>query len=149
MRRIGMMRGSVFAVSLLAFFTVAEISPVVSAQTGSSTTAQRSPHRHSAKKARKAKTATPLPLKQAVIGKWVQIGGEDRLEFGKDGSFRAANSQNTLIGKYVVHDDGTMNIDLGLPVSGGSILRKVVIEADQLTLTDAKSSLVMKYRRAK
>lgn len=147
--RMRMLRRSVFAISLLTFFMVAEISPVESAQTGSTTTAQRSPYRHLARKAKKAKTATPLPLKQAVIGKWEQIGGADHLEFGKDGGFRAANSQATLIGKYVMHDDGTMNIDLGLPVAGSTIVRKVVLEHDQLTLTDVKSGLVMKYRRAK
>ena len=137
-------RGSVWAVSLLTLFAVAEISPVESAQTR---TARRSPRRHVARAAKKAKTATPLPLKQAVIGKWEQIGGEDHLEFGKGGEFRAANSQATLIGKYVMHDDATMNIDLALP--GGTIVRRVVIEHDQLTLTDLKSSLIMKYRREK
>jgi hypothetical protein len=154
---------------LLAFV----ITLVFVASGASATTPKKTPtpNKHTAKstKASKAKRARPKarpgktsttkskpaqtaahPLKKALLGKWQQIDGADRIEFRNDGMFSAANPQIELTGKYRVRDDGKLEIELGLgKLTKGPLVRKVDLKSDHLTLTDEVSGLVMKYQRPK
>ena len=92
----------------------------------------------------------PATLQERVLGKWTQVGGQDTVEFSKDGMMVAENPNMRLQGKYTLHEDGRMEVDLGLGnLTHGPLIRKVTLQGDDLTIADDRGGPVMKYKRAK
>lgn len=85
-----------------------------------------------------------------LLGKWKQVGGPDEIEFGADGTFRAQNTEATLLGRYQVRDDGDVEIDLSLGrLTRGPMVRKVQVKGNELALEDPVAKRRIRYRRAK
>ena len=102
------------------------------------------------KKGAKPAAAAKKLTEKDLLGKWKQIDGEDNIEFDPEGIFKAENTQLSLTGKYLVREDGDLEVDLGLSkLTKGNIIRTIKLEGDKLTLTDPKTKLAVKYQRAK
>jgi hypothetical protein len=85
----------------------------------------------------------------AIVGKWSEIGGTEKIELFKDGTITVVNKDIIMGGKYTFVDKDRIRIELsGLGALLGPFVVTVSISGDELTLTmpDGK---VTKYRREK
>jgi hypothetical protein len=85
----------------------------------------------------------------AIIGKWQEIGGEETMEFFKDGTITGTALGMSFGGKYNFVDKDRIKIELGgIGAIVGPRVVKVEISGNELSMTDSNGK-VSKYRRAK
>jgi uncharacterized protein (DUF2147 family) len=107
-------------------------------------------HSHASPVATKPMSKQALQKKKQLVGKWKQVDGPDQVEFSNDGTFRAENSEATLLGRYKVREDGAVEIDLGLGrLTHGAMLRRVKVKGNEMTLEDSAGKNRIRYRRTK
>ncbi len=89
-------------------------------------------------------------LEEKLLGKWKVINAEDEMEFRKDGTFTAGNSQITMSGNFWVRDDLRLEMDIGLRRAlKGNLIREIEMKDESLILTDPKSKQSVTYNRVK
>jgi len=83
----------------------------------------------------------------AIIGKWLLIGGDETIEFFKDGTVSIVKGKDAMAGNYKFIDKDRLRLDLGGfgAIAGPAVIR-VSISGDELTLTDPAGGVSRYYR---
>jgi hypothetical protein len=85
--------------------------------------------------------------KSSIVGKWQEIGGDETLEFFKDGTISAVSKGMTLGGKYSFVEDNRMKLELGgIGALAGPMIITVSISGGEMSLTDPKGK-VSRYKK--
>lgn len=85
----------------------------------------------------------------AIVGKWSEISGTEKMELFKDGTITVADKGMNMGGKYTFVDKDRIRVELGgLGALAGPFVATVSISGDELTWTMPEGK-VSKYRREK
>jgi len=82
-----------------------------------------------------------------VVGKWQEVGGNDRSEYFADGTAIFNDGSMSLSGKWQRLEDGRLKVEasfLGMPVAE---VYQADTHGDEVTFTNSKGK-VQRYRRA-
>lgn len=87
----------------------------------------------------------------AILGKWEQVGGRERIEFLENGTvlIQSGPLASPQMATYSWLDESRLSIQYGgLGALAGPVVLGVKVGGGDLTLTDARGSLA-RYRRAR
>ena len=85
----------------------------------------------------------------AIVGKWSEIDGTEKMELFKDGTITMADKGRNMGGKYTFVDKDRIKLELGgLGALAGPFVATVAIAGDESTWTMPDGE-VSKYRREK
>ncbi|MDI6632362.1 MAG: hypothetical protein AB1507_05000 [Bacillota bacterium] len=88
-------------------------------------------------------------LEKAIIGKWSEIDGTEKIEFFDDGTLTVADEEMNMGGSYKFVEKDRIRVELGgLGALAGPFVAKVSVSGNELTLTMPDGE-VGRYRRVK
>jgi uncharacterized protein (DUF2147 family) len=76
-------------------------------------------------------------MKRAIVGKWKEVGGEQIVEFFKDGRITATRKETSIEGKYSFVDGKRIKLELG-SAPYGKLERPTMIVVLNVALSDGK-----------
>lgn len=80
---------------------------------------------------------TACGLKNSIIGKWQIVGGDEVLQFYKDGTFTISRSfTGTTIGSYEFIEKDTIRLDIPNLFGASSQIFRVELSGGELTLSN-------------
>ncbi len=88
-------------------------------------------------------------VEDAILGKWSEIGGTEKMEFFEDGTITVADGRMYMGGHYTLVDQDRIRVDFdGLGELVGPLVVRVSISGDELTwiMPDGE---VSRYKKAK
>ncbi len=89
-------------------------------------------------------------LEKEIIGKWVEIDGNEKFEFFKDGTITVTESSLNMNGKYsFLEQNNRIKVELdGVGMLAGPLIANIEISNEQLTITEPNGKKSV-YRRNK
>ena len=84
-----------------------------------------------------------------VVGKWREVGKTARVEFFKDGTFKAVDNQGMAVsGNYTLSENGNARFEIDREDSSPEIVTgKISVRGEELTLISGDGKEVERYER--
>jgi hypothetical protein len=88
-------------------------------------------------------------VRSPLVGKWQEVGGDETVEFLKDGTFNVLSKGRALGGKYSLVEGDRIKLEVGgLGDAAHPAILSASIAGGELSVTDPKGR-ISRYRRAK